>query len=302
MASVVQPLPHSATGISGFEEQSDGELTPHRTTVPKRRPERRTPEPTQVDAALDPATGTALAGTDTRRAGSCAGQRIANRLLAALPREDYLGLLGGFDAVTLTSRDVLNEPGERITHVYFPNDGQVSLLMVMANRKTLEVGLIGREGMVGLPLAQGVDISPVRAVVQGSRSAMRMTAASFREALGRCPPLQYALSHYAFAVMAQARQAAACTQFHQAEARLACRLLKAHDGARAHEFRLTHEFLAEALGIRRVGVTNAAAALQRCKLISYSRGTIRILDRKGLKAAACECYQIVSARAIRPRA
>ncbi len=255
-------------------------------------PERRALESGQVDAVLDAATGTAFLLPEARRALS-AGHRIANSLLAALPREDYLRLHAELEAVTLTSREVLYEPGERIRHVYFPTDGQVSMLMVMADRKTLEIGLIGREGMVGVPLTQGVHVSPVRAVVQGSGSALRMDAASFHEALGRCLPLRYALSRYAYAKLSQARQIAACARFHQVEARLAFRLLMAHDSVRADKFHLTHEFLAETLGIRRVGVTNAAAALQQRKLISYRRGNIRILDRKGLKAAACECYQVV---------
>jgi CRP-like cAMP-binding protein len=263
-------------------------------------PERRALEAGEVDAVLDDATGTVILLPEARRALSSAGHGIANSLLAALPREDYRNLLGELDAVTLTAREVLYEPGERIRHVYFPTDGQVSLLVVMADRKTLEVGLIGREGMVGVPLAQGVDVSPVRAIVQGSGSAMRMNAVSFREALGRCLPLRQALSRHAFAQLAQARQIAACARFHQVEARLAFRLLLADDGVRADRFRLTHEFLAETLGIRRVGVTNAATDLQRRKLISYSRGKIRILDRKGLKAAACECYQIVRKLASSP--
>jgi CRP-like cAMP-binding protein len=222
------------------------------------------------------------------------GHGIANSLLAALPRDDYRRLLGELAEVTLTSREVLYEPGERIGHVYFPNEGQVSLWMVMADRKALEVGLIGHEGMVGVPLAQGVEVSPVRAVVQGSGRALRMDAASFRKALGRSRPLRYEVSRYAYAELSQARQIAVCARFHEVEARLAFRLLMARDSVRADKFHLTHEFLAEMLGIRRVGVTNAATALQRRKLISYSRGNIRILDRKGLETAACECYQAFS--------
>ena len=268
----------------------------------KSGPARRALESGQVDAVLDAATGTAFLLPEARRALSPAGGPIANSLLAALPREDYQSLLGELEPVTLTPRDVLYEPGERIRHVYFPNDGQVSLLMVMADRKTLEVGLVGHEGMVGIALAQGVDVSPARAVVQGSGSALRMDVVSFRAALGRCPPLRNELSRYAHAMLSQARQIATCTRFHQVEARLAFRLLMAHDGVRADKFHLTHEFLAETLGIRRVGVTNAATALQRRKLISYRRGNIRILDRKGLKAAACECYQVLRMQARVPPA
>jgi len=221
------------------------------------------------------------------------GGQIANSLLAALPRGDYQSLLGGLDPVTLTAGEVLYEPGERIRHVYFPHDAQVSLLMVMPDRKALEVGLVGREGMVGIPLALGADASPVRVLVQGSGSALRMNAATFREALARCLPLQHELHRYAFAKLGQARQTAACNRFHQVEARLAGWLLLTRDRVRSDQFHLTHEFLATTLGIRRVGVTTAATALQRRKLISYQRGNIRILDRKGLKAASCGCYEIV---------
>jgi CRP-like cAMP-binding protein len=259
----------------------------------KSGPELRALESGQVDAVLDAATGTAFLLPDAQRALSAAGGQIANSLLAALPREDYQSLLGELEPVTLASGEVLYEPGERIRHVYFPNDGQVSLLMVVASGKALEVGLVGREGMVGIPLALGAEASPVRALVQGSGSALRMKAGSLREALARCLPLQHELYRYAYAKLVQARQTAACNRFHPVEARLARWLLMTRDRVRSDQFHLTHEFLADTLGIRRVGVTNAATALQRRKLISYRRGNIRILDRKGLKAASCGCYEIV---------
>ena len=225
--------------------------------------------------------------------GATAGDAVANSLLAGLSREDYQSLLGELEPVTLTSGEVLYEPGERIRHVYFPNDGQVSLLMVMTDRKALEVGLVGREGMVGIPLVLGVEASPVRALVQGSGSALRMKAAGFHAAFGRLLPLQHELYRYVYAKLTQARQTAACNRFHQVEARLARWLLLTGDRVRSDQFHLTHEFLADTLGIRRVGVTNAASALRQRKLISYRRGNIRILDRKGLRAAACACYDIV---------
>ena len=259
----------------------------------KSGPELRALESGQVDAVLDPATGTAHLLPAAERALAAAGGPIANSLLAALPREDYRSLLGGLEPVTLTSGEVLYEPGERIRHVYFPNDAHVSLLIVMADRKALEVGLVGREGMVGIALALGAEVSAVRVLVQGSGSALRMNAASFREAMGRCLPLQHELHRYAYAKLAQARQTAACNRFHQVEARLAGWLLLTRDRVRSDQFHLTHEVLAATLGIRRVGVTNAATTLQRRKLISYRRGNIRILDGKGLKADSCGCYEIV---------
>jgi CRP-like cAMP-binding protein len=257
-------------------------------------PERQALESGQVDAVLDRATGTAFLLPAARRALSSDGGKVANGLLAALPREDYQSLLGNLEPVALAAGEVLYEPGERIRYVYFPNEGQVSLLtMVVVGRKALEVSLVGPEGMIGIPLALGADASPVRALVQGSGSALRMKAASFCEALRHCLPLQHEVRRYAYAKLVQARQIAACNRFHSTEARLARCLLVTRDRVRSDQFHLTHEFLANALGVRRVGVTNAASALQRRKLISYRRGKIHILDRKGLTAASCGCYEII---------
>jgi CRP-like cAMP-binding protein len=157
----------------------------------------------------------------------------------------------------------------------------------------LEVGLVGREGMVGFPLALGVDVSPVRALVQGAGPALKMSAARFRTELKRSPPLQRELNRYINAMIAQISQTAGCNRFHVVEARLARWLLMTRDRVGSGRFRMTHEFLSHMLGVRRVGVTEAATALQRRKLIEYSRGNIIILDDRGLEAACCSCYQIV---------
>jgi PAS domain S-box-containing protein len=222
------------------------------------------------------------------------GARAANSLLAALPRKDYRRLLAGLEPVTLNYGDVLYEPGESIQHVYFPNDSLVSLLTTIEGHQALEVGLVGREGMVGLSLALGIGVSPVRALVQGTGTAMRMQSAQFSKEFRRCLPLQRALYRHAYSMLGQVRQTAACNRFHQVDARLARWLLMTHDRVQSDEFLLTQEFLADMLGVRRAGVTNAASALQRHKLISYRRGKIRILDRKGLEAASCSCYEIVA--------
>ena len=256
-------------------------------------PERRAIESGQVDAVLDAATGKALLLPEAWHALSLVGGPIANSLLSALPREDYRSLLGELELVALTAGEVLYQPGERIRHVYFPNDAHVSLLVVMADRKALEVGMVGQEGLVGISLALGAEISPVRAVVQGSGSALRMKAASFDGALGRCAALRREVHRYAYAKLLQGRQIAACNRFHEVRARLAGWLLLTRERVRADQFHVTHELLGETLGVRRSGVTNAAAALQRRKLISYCRGELRILDCKGLRAASCGCYEIV---------
>jgi CRP-like cAMP-binding protein len=216
--------------------------------------------------------------------------RVANSMLAALPHKQYRRLLPGLEPVALIFGEVLYEPGQRIRHVYFPGDSLVSLLTLIEGHLALEVGMVGREGMVGVVLSLGKDVSPVRALVQGAGTAMRMKTARFREELRTSPQLQREVSRYTAALMAQITQTAACNRFHVVEKRLARWLLMTRDRLRSEEFRLTHEFLGHMLGVRRVGVTKAARALQKKKLIVYSRGKIRILEPRGLTAAACSCY------------
>jgi PAS domain S-box-containing protein len=216
--------------------------------------------------------------------------RIANNLLAALPRKDYLALLDGLEPVTLTYGTVLYEPDEPIRHVFFPVDCLVSLLTTVEGRQAMEVGLVGREGMVGISLALGMDVSSVRALVQGTGTAMRMKAARFHRGFEQCPPLQREVYRYTYAKLAMARQTVACNRFHPIEARLARWLLMTSDRVLSEEFFLTQDFLADMLGVLRAAVNRAAGSLQERNLISYTRGRIRILDRKGLEAAACRCY------------
>ena len=191
--------------------------------------------------------------------------------------------------------DVLYEPGDPIQHVYFPNNCVVSLLTLVEGERALEVGLVGREGMVGVSLALGSGVSPVRALVQGAGTAMRMKAARFRQELRKSLPLQSAVHRYANALMVQVSQTAACNRFHMADARLARWLLMMRDRGRSSHIHLTHEFLSAMLGVRREGVTVAAGKLQAAGLIQYSRGNIRILDHQGLVSASCACYDIVRA-------
>ena len=216
-----------------------------------------------------------------------------NSLLAALPPKSYRRLRSGLTPVDLVFGDVLYEPGSSIRDVYFPSQSLVSLLTVVEGHLALEVGMVGREGMVGAAVALGIDISPVRALVQGAGPALRMSAARFRTELRVNPPLQRELYRYVHTLMAQISQTAACNRFHVVEARLARWLLMTRDRVRSGKFRMTHEFLSHMLGVRRVGVTEAASALQRRKLIEYSRGSINILDDRGLEAACCSCYRIV---------
>jgi len=220
---------------------------------------------------------------------------LANHLLAAMPRRAYQGLLPGLQAVELTYGQMLYEPDGRIDYVYFPINCLISLLTAVDRRRSLEVGMVGNEGMVGMPMVMGIGISAVRALVQGSGTAMRMTAARFRTEFKKDISLQQALFRYNHLLMAQISQTAACNRFHDADARLARWLLMSSDRLHSDEFLMTQEFLSHMLGIRRVGVTAAASELQRKHLIEYTRGHIRILNRKGLEAQACTCYHIVKA-------
>jgi CRP-like cAMP-binding protein len=219
--------------------------------------------------------------------------RVTNRVLATIPPREYKRLQAHLEPVTLKFGQVLYNPGKPIRHVYFPVDCLISLLTAVDKRRTLEVGMVGREGMAGMPFILGMGVSGVRAVVQGEGNALRMASAPFRTEFDRNRPLQEALFRYLYVLMAQISQTAACNRFHEAEARLARWLLMTRDRMGSDEFLLTHEFLAHMLGLRRVGVTEAASALRRRKLISYSRGQIRILDVRGLKASSCSCYRIV---------
>ncbi|HEY0491114.1 MAG TPA: Crp/Fnr family transcriptional regulator [Telluria sp.] len=222
-----------------------------------------------------------------------AQQQNGNKLLAALPENDFARLAPMLEPVQIEVGAVLCEPSETLQHIYFPHDSLISLLGVAEGRMTLEVGLVGREGMLGATVALGHDQPQVRAIVQRAGSASRMDSAEFRTEFARNPSLQRVLYRYTDTLLAQAIQIAVCSRFHVLEARLARSLLITRDRLQSDKFHLTHEFLAHALGVRRVGVTKAASALQQQGLIIYSRGNIEILDVPGLTAASCKCYEIV---------
>lgn len=219
----------------------------------------------------------------------------SNRILASIPPSEYQRLHKRLVPVALKLGQVLYEPGKAIRHVYFPINCLVSLLTAVDRGRTLEVGMVGHEGMAGMPFILGVGESGVRALVQGAGQALRMDAAPFRIEFDRNPNLQQALYRYTYALMAQISQTAACNRFHDTEARLARWLLMTSDRVGSHAFDLTQEFLAHMLGLRRVGVTEAASALKTRKLIDYTRGRLKILDVTGLKQASCSCYQMVNA-------
>ena len=220
---------------------------------------------------------------------------IPNKLLAALPRTEYQRLQQQLEPVNLLFGDVLYESGAAVKHVYFPNDSLVSLLRVVDNHLALEVGMAGREGMVGISYALGINTAPFRAIVQGNGTALRMKAPAFRKEFSQSSALQKEVHLYINALMAQIAQTAACNRFHIIEARLAKWLLMTRDRVGSNHFRLTQEFLGNMLGVRRVGVSNAAAALKQRQLIDYSRGEISIINGVGLEAASCSCYEVSKA-------
>jgi CRP-like cAMP-binding protein len=213
-----------------------------------------------------------------------------NLLLEALPGVDRRRLLSQCEIVDVAFAEVLYAPPGELDHAYFPIDSFISLIMPIDADCSLVGGLVGNEGMFGIPLALGVNASPMRAVVQGAGSALRIDTAAFRRELARTPALRRCIERYVSVHVSQLAQTAGCTRFHLVEARLARWLLMTQDRAHARSFHATQEFLALMLGVRRVGVTKAASALQQRDLIRYSRGNVTVLDRRGLKAASCGCY------------
>ena len=193
--------------------------------------------------------------------------------------------------VELDYGEILYEPGELLRHVYFPSDSLVSLLTLVDGHLALEVGMVGSEGMVGFPLGLGIASSQVRALVQGSGRALKMSAVEFSKQLKRSAALRQELGSYTSALMAQISQTAGCNRFHVVDLRLARWLLMTRDRVRSTDIHLTHAFLGHMLGVRREGVTEAAGKLQKAGLIKYNHGHIRILDQKGLEEAACACYK-----------
>lgn len=215
-----------------------------------------------------------------------------NRLLDDLPPESYLHFMASCEPVTLELAETLSSPGDPMLYVHFPIDSVISLGVPLDTGAGLQVKLIGNEGMLGVTLMLGVDDAPFHALVQHTGSALRMAAPVFLHELEQNLALQQRLNRYLFVSINQLAQTAVCVHFHILEERLARLLLMTRDRAHSDVFHLTHELLAQMLGVRRVGVTKAACSLQKRHFISYRRGDVTIHDVVGLEALSCRCYRV----------
>jgi CRP-like cAMP-binding protein len=216
---------------------------------------------------------------------------VKNQLIGGLSRRARNEFLKHCEPVDLVFGEVLSEADQPMSHVYFPIKGFISRTSILDDHRPLEIGLIGNEGMLGATLILGVNAAPMRAVVQGAGTALRMSVADARRELHRSEML-HIIGRYLYLLISQLARSSACTRFHEIEPRLARWLLMTHDRAHADHFHLTHKFLADMLGVRRSGVSMAASRLQRKKIIRYHRGVINVIDRSGLEAAACACYAV----------
>lgn len=216
-----------------------------------------------------------------------------NHLLAALPTEDYERLLPQLELVPMPLGMVLYESGSELHHVYFPTTAIVSLLYVMLDGASAEIAVVGNEGIIGVALFMGGETMPNRAVVQSAGHAYRLKGQSLKQEFNRSGDLQHLLLRYTQALLTQMAQTAVCNRHHSLDKQLCRWLLLSLDRLSSNELNMTQELIANMLGVRREGVTEAAGKLQKANLIEYHRGHITVLDRTGLEARACECYAVV---------
>jgi CRP-like cAMP-binding protein len=218
-----------------------------------------------------------------------------NALIASLPRTDRKNVSDACESAELPFGEALCKPGDSIRHVYFPTDSYISLITPAGASESIEVGMVGNEGMFGITLLLDVKVSSLLGLVQGGGQALRMPAGRFRQLASESAPFRQRLNRYLYVLTTQLAQTAACNRFHSLDARMARWLLMTHDRAHKDTFRLTHEFLAFMLGVRRAGVTEAAGRLQAERLIRYVRGELTVLNRSGLEDASCPCYRMFKA-------
>lgn len=220
---------------------------------------------------------------------------VENRLLSALPNDEYQRLFPNLETVSLAFKQALYEPREPIEYVYFPRRGVViSLLAVMADRTIVEVGMVGNEGLVGIPVFLGVETTPFKAIVQMPGNALRMKVDVFKHSVNWGDQLQSMLHRYTYTLMSQISQSLACnSRRHSVEQRCCRWLLMSHDCLDSDSFPLTQEFLSQMLGVRRASITVVVGRLQKLGLLRHHRGQMTILNRQGLEAATCECYKLI---------
>jgi CRP-like cAMP-binding protein len=230
--------------------------------------------------------------TSARRDGE--GNAIHNLILLGLPRKECSRVFSALTLVDLSLHEVLQEAGQAIEFSYFPNTAMASVLTLMTDGKGIEVGLVGKEGFVGLPLMAGFRSSATRVNTQGAGTAYRIDAAGLAKALRNCPKLMSGLLRYWQEATMQVTQIAACNRLHEVGERLARWLLMCRDRMGSDTLPLTQEFLSQMLGIRRASVSVAAAILQKRRVITYNRGSVTILNRRGLEKACCECYGVIN--------
>jgi CRP-like cAMP-binding protein len=216
-----------------------------------------------------------------------------NRLLAAIPREEYQRLVPHLEVIHLRPREILYNAGDTVRHAFFPRGGMISLLSTTIDGRAVQVAMVGSEGVVGIPVILRTTTAPYQLMVQLPGNAVRIRGEALREAFNRGGVLQELLLRYTHSLLVQVTQSAACNRFHTVEERLCRWLLVSRDRVQTDTIQLTQEFLSHMLGVPRTSVTATAVALRKAGLISYARGRITILNRQRLEEAACECYKAV---------
>ncbi|HTX15685.1 MAG TPA: Crp/Fnr family transcriptional regulator [Candidatus Baltobacteraceae bacterium] len=241
-----------------------------------------------MTVADDPARG-----SHSRERTDFAGKIVRNRILESVPDAEFRVIRPHLEFLPLSHHSILHEPSRNLKYVYFPNSGLISLVVAMEDGKTVEAAVVGREGAAGLPSAVSLMRSPLREVVQIPGEAFRVNVAALRRILNSAPDLQMTLSRYAVVQGIQVAQTAACNRLHDLEQRLARWLLMAQDRVASASLFITHDFLATMLGTDRPSVSLAAGVLQKKRNIAYTRGAVKILNRRKLENSACECYAVI---------
>jgi CRP-like cAMP-binding protein len=237
--------------------------------------------------------GKELPATKPGSRTNAAGRLVSNKILSSIPDHEYRVICPYLEYLPLPDRYTLHEPADKLRFVHFPNSGLISLLVATQDGKTVEAGVVGKEGVAGIPIAVGLTRSPLREVAIISTDGFKVEASAMLKILASTPQLQMRLSHYAVVQAMQVAQTVACNRLHRIEQRLARWLLMAQDRVDSDLVAMTHDSLATILGTNRPTVSSAAAILQKRKSIKYGRGAVTILSRKRLEASACECYRVI---------